>query len=242
MIDIIGAYQASLFGTFDDIVPSADTIPVFLEMFRDKGFLPNIFQEIGYETRSRLRLNSTDGEWNVSFGAGRIMIEKFPITPKGGNMGTVDGFAKDVVDFFNRVLVKFPKKGSRLSLVTSGLLKEMPEAKLKSIYESLVIPNKFYEKFHPVEWNIRSVANISEQISGINEKINAITMINRLQGQMANPDGFLAFDRIEVGFDINTFQGNLESRFDSASISDFYIKAVDLRGSLFNELKEHLDV
>jgi len=42
MIETPRKYQASFFSTIEDIKPSVDTIPVFLEMFRDKALLPSL--------------------------------------------------------------------------------------------------------------------------------------------------------------------------------------------------------
>ncbi len=90
MIDIPGRYEASFFADIGDIRPNADSIPVFLEMFRKEGWLPNTFQEIalGIIPAIRLRLASPDNEWVIDFDSNRVIFVKNPTKPKGSNLGT----------------------------------------------------------------------------------------------------------------------------------------------------------
>ena len=68
MIDIPGNYTASLFGNTGDIIPSADNIRKFLDIFGDKGLLPSTMQELTpLGPQICLRLASTDEEWNILF-------------------------------------------------------------------------------------------------------------------------------------------------------------------------------
>lgn len=244
MIDIRKKYEAVFFGNISDIKPSAETIPTFVEMFRDKGFLPSTFHEIRPPVAvpmPRLRLLSPDDEWNIDFDSHRIVFQKKGTKPKGSNLGSPENFAKDVVDFCRRILDRFPKKGNRLSLLTEEFLFEMPEERLRRIYTQLFQPIKFYSENQPVEWNFRTVARIPVQINGNDEKLNTITCLDRVQGHLAMPDGIEPFDRIRVIFDINTFQDNVEARFGMKSVTDFYPTALNVREKLLSELEDHIN-
>jgi len=246
MIDIPGTYQATFFSDNSDITPSADTIPIFLDSFRDKGFLPNTFQEIeitptGPRPQVRLRLSPPDEEWGIEIALNRITFNKSAIKPKGSNMGRVEDFVKEVVDFCGRIQRRFPRKANRLSLVTGGLLREMPEERLQQIYTRLFQPVTFYTENPPVEWELASVARVTLTINSKDEKLNVNTRIKRLQGRLAQPSGFMPFDRIELLFDINTFQGTREPRFDVEAVSDFFLKAAELRATLLKQMEDYLN-
>jgi hypothetical protein len=61
MFDVIGKYQASIFGNLADIYPTPEVISKLLMLFKDKNLLPSTFQEISVHTlrpQMRLRLSS----------------------------------------------------------------------------------------------------------------------------------------------------------------------------------------
>ena len=245
MFDMIGKYQASLFVNLADISPTPELISKLLMLFKDKNLLPNTFQEISVHTlrpQTRLRLSSQNNEWNLNFATHRLDIEKNATDPKGQNLGTAEEFAEQAHELFNRILTEFRKKGDRISLITSGLLKEMPEEKLADIYDRLFNPIPFYGDNPPFEWNTRSVARKTLEINSIQESINVITDINRVRGQLIQPNNILEFDRIEIGFDINTIQENQETRFSVDAIESFFSGANEIRNQILKDLEVFLDV
>ncbi len=245
MFDIIGKYQASVFGNLADISPSPELISKLLMMFKDKNLLPSTFQEISVHTpqpQTRLRLSSQNNEWTLNFATHRLNIEKNATDPKGQNLGTTEEFAEQAHELFNRILTEFKKKGNRISLITSGLLKEMPQEKLADIYDKLFKPIPFYGDNPPFEWNTRSVARMTLEINGIQESINVITDINRVRGQLMQPDNILEFDRIGIGFDINTIQENQETRFSVDAFESFFSGANEIRNQILKDLEVFLDV
>lgn len=125
--------------------------------------------------------------------------------------------------------------------MTGGLLREMPEERLQQIYTMLFQPVTFYTENPPIEWELASVARVTLTINSKDEKLNVITRIKRLQGRMAQPSGFMPFDRIQLLFDINTFQATMEPRFDIEAVSDFFLKAADLRATLLKQMENHLN-
>jgi len=240
MFDIIGKYRASMFLNASDIIPTPEIISSLLDIFKDKGLLPTTFQEIGSDSPAmqlRLRLNSPSNEWAINFASRRIDIEKNPVEAAGKNMGDVDVFINDVIDLMARILKHFHKKGNRLSIVTSGLLREMRGKHLDSIYKKLFYPLPFYKEPLPFEWNHRSATRKDIKIEGIDEKINVITSINRVRGKFMKPDRLLPFDRIEIAFDINTLAEEGANRFSIHSMKEFLEHTLVIRNSIVKEIE-----
>ena len=244
MFDILGRYQASLFLKASGIVPSPDVISPLLNIFRDKGFLPTTFQEIGPQSPAlqvRLRLNSPNNEWGINFASHSIDIEKNPVVAAGKNIGKVEVFVDEVIDFIGRILGHFNKKGHRLSIITSGMLREMSHDRLDLIHNKVFRPMPFYEQTLPFEWNSRSVAQSAINIENHDEKINVITSINRVRGQSIEPQRVMQFDRIQVAFDINTLAEEDTDRFSVESLKEFFEGALNIRATIIEEIKEIID-
>jgi hypothetical protein len=244
MIDIVSNYQANFFADMTDVKPTADTIPVFLNIFRDKGFLPNTIQELGPTAsvpQTRLRLSSQDNEWNINIQSDRIAFTKSATKPKGDNVGTPQDFTTDIVDFSRRILERFPKKAYRLALITEGMLRKMSEDELQKIYSALSKSFPFYIQNPPYEWDSRTVAKLSADIASVSERLNIITIVRRVQGEIIDPSGIIPLDRILIHFDINTFQGNLSPRFDIDALTDFFNTATNTRNLLLEQLKGHIN-
>jgi hypothetical protein len=118
----------------------------------------------------------------------------------------------------------------------------MPEEKLADIYDRLFNPIPFYGDNPPFEWNTRSVARKTLEINSIQESINVITDINRVRGQLMQHNNSLEFDRIAIGFDINTIQENQETRFSVDAIESFFSGANEIRNQILKDLEVFLDV
>ncbi len=244
MLETPRKYEASIFGNMQDIRPSADTISALLDAFRDRELLPSTFHEFGPSfpgPMPRIRLARPDNEWIIDFDTTRIMIQKNMTKPNGANMGTLEGFGREVVDLAERILRRFPKRGTRLSLVTESIMRQVDDAALRRIYGKHFHHIPFYVDNCPVEWNSRSVARTFMKLSGSDELLNVITDIKRVTGEVLTQDRIQPLDRILVAFDINTFQGNADTRFDSASIVEFYPKALQLRAMLLSQVRELID-
>jgi hypothetical protein len=240
MFDYIGKYQATFFAPVSEIAPSPEVISALLLMFRDKGFLPSTFQELSAESAAlnvRLRLNSPNNEWGINFAHNRIDIEKNPIAASGKNMGDVKKFAEDAQDFFSRILGHFKKKGTRLSIVTGGLLKEMTDEQLTAVYGKLFRPLPFYDANIPFEWVSRCVGKFTTKIDKAPEKINVITELSRVAGQFIEPSSVRRFDRINLHFDINTVAESVDNRFTADSFGAFFKGALKIRANIIEQVR-----
>ena len=150
----------------------------------------------------------------------------------------MEAFAEDTKDFFSRILRHFKKKGHRLSILTSGVLREMTHEQLLKIYAKLFRSLPFYEQAIPFEWNYRCVSKSEIQIGEASEQINVITSINRIKGQILEPSSVKQFERIEVGFDINTIAENKDNRFTAESFKDFFDSALRTRYEILNQIRD----
>jgi hypothetical protein len=244
MIDIKAKYQASIFANAIELKPNPDNITTLIELFRDKELIPSTFHELNMISPTpepRIQLASSNGQWVISFGTNRIFIDKNPIDPKGENLGSLNEFALEAGDFFNKILGKYKMKSNRLSLVTHYLLKEMTLPTLSDSYLKLFKPFNFYGEHLPFEWDWRSATKMPIVVSEMSDVLNVITSIKRIVGQLSTPDSVIPFDRLQLMFDINTVQENGEYRFELLHVQDFLSKASNLHNSLLQEVQEYLN-
>lgn len=240
MFEHLTKYQASFFLNAKDIIPSPDNITTLINIFSSKGFLPSTFQEIGPHTPApqiRLRLSTPSNEWQINIASHRIDVEKNPTSPRGQNLGDIQAFANDATDIIRKILEKFPRKGNRLSIITSGFLKELNRDLLNDIYYKFFRPIPFYEQKNTFEWGNTSVSLETIDINQNQEATNVITMLSRKQGQIVEPTSIQSFDRIELFFDINTSASDENFRFSADSLQIFLDKALIIRNSIMDQVK-----
>jgi hypothetical protein len=233
MIDTNLKYQIALFGSFEDISPKADILKYFIDAFSDKQLIPTTFQELGPTgLLNRLSLKSTDDVWNIEFNSNRIDIHKSNQDIGVTSMSSLEDFISDSNSMIEKIVSKFPKKFNRLALVTRHLFKEMKEAEMLSIFHNTVKTIDLYKKNEPVEWNNRVVTRVVEKINGNDETFNIISEINRIKGNLKINSVATPIDRVELKFDINTYQINTDYRFDLKDISTFLKRATEIEKQL----------
>ena len=224
----IETYQAAVFQNAADIAPTSDVISFLIEAFGDKGLVPNTVQQLSLTQPGivqRLQLSSPNGEWQISFGSGRVDIFKNPTDESGTNVGNLDGFCSDVIDFHGRIQSRFKKRAKRLALVFTKYLREMPDQECEQIYAKLFNPTPFYQENTPCEWNWRSMARLDLEFEeDVVETLNVITAIERVQEQALIDGISQTGDMIRIRWDINTIAQNIEYRFELHNIESFYTK------------------
>jgi len=244
MLDIRLRHQASIFVDANDIVPSPDIISSLIDVFRYKNLIPNTFQEIGLTSpvpKVRLRLSTTNNEWNISFATHRIDVDKNQIEPRGSNVGELSDFCSDAIDFFERILNRFNKRANRLTLNTNGLFEEMTEDQLSAVYKKLFRPPKFYDENPPFEWDWRSGSQIPIKILELRDSLNVITMIKRVRGEIGGQSGVSIFDRLQFVPDINTTHLNTDYRFELTHIKSFFPQALEIHNILIKEIEDYIN-
>ncbi|MBA7531062.1 hypothetical protein ES705_23273 [subsurface metagenome] len=243
MIDFKLKYQAILFMNISDLQANNENIRIYMELFSGKDLIPNIIQEFKPPSpvpQNRLRLSSQNNEWAISFGSYRIDIEKNPIDKKGSNLGEVTTFCKDALSDFKKILQVKPRKANRLALVTRFLAKEMTEDQLITIYKKLFKSPQTYTDPIPFEWNWRLVSLIDKTINELPEKVNYITALNRVSGEITDTEEVTPLERIDMNFDINTTAKTVEDRFGTKEIKFFFENVDTWHKDLLDEITEFL--
>lgn len=243
MIDYKLKYQATIFLNALDISATQKNISDLMTDFSDKGFIPNIFQEITFlnpQPQNRFRLQSPNNEWSISIGSVRIDIEKNPTDLKGSNLGSEQDFCLEAADYFQRILKRFPRKANRLAFVSRFLLNEMTDEQLSKSYSKLFNSPPLYSDNTPFEWNWRTASHIEKEFSELKETFNFVTTINRLNGEVKNGNEVSQIDRIEFNFDINSIPAKNENRFGAVEVKTFLENVYEWQDNLKNEMTEFL--
>jgi len=237
MIDFAIKYQAVIFASLEEITPSPDTLKFFIDGFKDKELIPSMFQEIMPPgiVKNRFILKSPNDEWNIEFGSNRLDIKKVNRDVFVSKFGTKREFINEVLKILDIIFTKFPHKSNRISFVTQYFCKQFDNEKLNKIALNIATLPKTFKNSPPVNWNHRYVSRIVKKISGKDELTNFIGEINRVQGSLKINSRIEEFDRIELKFDINTFQGNQEYRFGIEDFKDFYLNVYNWEDNLLNE-------
>jgi hypothetical protein len=238
MIELAQDYQFAFFAPGTHIEPSPDIIAQLMEAFKDKNFFPTTVSEhlLGPNPQTRLQLQMTtkQSEWNLAFEPNRVLFSRVNIP--GIEMGTPADFVAEAVEAFSRLSQVVPLTGTRLAYNTKGLLSSMSPNDLEQVISRLVNLPPFYLEHHPINWNTRTLGRSEITIGENVETINVITHINRIQGLLQTVTESQPFDRIEIKFDINTYQNNKIPRFNLGDIDIFLNKAVILSQQLLDEI------
>ncbi len=234
MKDIDLRYQTVLFGNFEDIGPKPDVLKYFIDKFSDKELIPTTFQELTpHGPINRFSLITSDEVWSIGFSINRLDIQKTNKNVGVTEMGNLERFILDIKGIVKVIHDKFPRKFNRLSLVTRYLLKQMDGKEFSAIYHKLNNSIDIYKKNEIANWKNRTVARIPFKIGEKEELFNVISEINRIKGTLNINSKVENIDRVELHFDLNTFQGNTDYRFNY----DLYNSFLDVACNLESELK-----
>lgn len=237
MIDFALKYQAVIFASLEEISPSPDTLTYLIDKFKDKGLVPSMFQELtaNGKVSNRFILKSPNDEWEIEFGLNRLIIKKVNRDIHVSKFGSKKDFLDDVNNIVNIIFGKFPHKANRISFVTQYFVKQLDNKALNEISAKVSVLTKLYQKYPPVNWSHRYVSRVEKKIAERDEVVNFIGEINRVQGNLKINSKLEEFDRIELKFDVNTFQGNQEFRFSIKDIEEFYLSVYGWEECMLNE-------
>ncbi|MBS1774734.1 MAG: hypothetical protein JSS64_00450 [Bacteroidetes bacterium] len=214
MGQIVLRYQISIFGSFDEIKPTADNIKFFIEKFSDKGFIPNQFTEVSLEIKSesnkgaettknvetsRLRLSDSDKKWDIRFASDRI-----DFLFVNSNIGQIqmiekDVFIAEVSEFINRINEKHQIKSKRVGLITQYLYDDIDLNKVSNVFQNKIA---FFNQKPIIDWNSKTATR--HKIEAINEVANLSMDVRRIQRPLKVHNGTSLFDGILLNIDINT--------------------------------------
>ena len=202
--------------------------------------MPTTIQEMRLgaiaETRMQLQLVTKNSEWRIEFEPHRICFTKMNVPNR--EIGTFKKFSQELNDYTTRLSSVISLNGTRLSYVTKGWLKEMKNEELEEIAKKFLIMPSFYQENIPVEWNYRTISRYETSIKNTPEIVNVITDINRIQSLLKEKTEEKEVSRLEIGFDINTFQNNKKGRFQLNDAEEFMQNAETISHRLLTELEE----
>ena len=241
-------YSFYFFSPGSKLEVSSEILEKMLSSFKDTDLLPTTRAEFIFEpqlgqqpqmrTQQQIHLISKKNDWSIEFDIDRINFSKNNTNGEYSKSASI--FMEEVVDFSKRLESISTLHGHRLSYVTKGILPSMPSAKLDEICIKLFNLPRFYVDNPPVEWSTKNVARSSFSIGNRDEIINVITDINRIQGLLQGKDGIKPFDRIEISFDINTFQNDTSKRFSVNEIEPFLKNSILLSDQLLDDISESI--
>lgn len=240
-------YQFSLFGDFSDISPSnSQTVIDLLSLYKDKNFIPSIFQEIPVgilpaKSNNRIMLSNADG-WNMNIGNVRIdLLITYNEKGKYADMD-IDVLTNEAKEILNKILDFYKKKANRMALNTTFLVDSDDSKKISDKYVKRGNLVKFYNDKQSVEWEERDISQITENSFDENELINIGTAINKTSGEIGIGNKITTFNnRIIVQFDFNTSPKNTTHRFDNEKINAFFDTAKKYKNDLESNIQEILD-
>jgi|SRR5690554_1244753 len=239
MIDINLRFQLAMFGSYEDIAPKPDTLKYLIDAFADKELIPTTVQELDLANPlspvNRLSLKSADEVWSIDFGANRIDIQKNNKDVGVVKMGDFKQFleeAKKIVEIIDK---KFPKKHNRLAIVSRYLLKQMSKEEISDLFYKNVNTIDIFKQSEPIEWNNRVVTRVQQKISENEEIINVIAELNRIKGNLIINSKNEVIDRVELRFDINTYQGTTDFRFELKDLFLFVDEAYNIESKLLKD-------
>ena len=242
MTEVQLKFQVCYFGDFSAVEPTADSIASLAKEFSDRRLLPSTYQEFSARgARMRPRVQSADGEWSADLDHNRIDLQKNATSEGGDNLASLPQFCREAHEIVAGLLKVFSVKGNRLALVTSASLRDLSDEALKGAYARLFNPLPYYQESLPVAWNSRSVTRVPVSLGGRDEIMNVILTADRAQRRFVFDASQPPFESIGVEVDINTYQGNTETRFAADSLPEFLDCAMELRNQLLLQLRERLD-
>jgi len=229
MIDINLRFQLAMFGSYEDIAPKPDILKYLIDAFADKELIPTTVQELDLVNPlspiNRLSLKSADEVWSIDFGANRIDIQKNNKDVGVVNMGEFKQFLDEAKQIVKIIDKRFPKKHHRLAIVSRYLLKQMSKKVISEIFYKNVNTIDLFKQNEPIEWNNRVVTRVQQKILESEEIINIISELNRIKGNLKINSKNEVIDRVELRFDINTYQGITDYRFELKDLAAFIDEA-----------------
>lgn len=242
-------YQIGLFGNFDDIKQTPDTVKKLMEVmqkFDSYTLLLNTMTEITLNAKTgtptqvnRISFVDQNSGLQIMFGSKRLDFIKELRDDNSNNMGELADYiklVKDIIVELSDTFIDF-KNFNRLSLLTDCFINDISIAKKESIYKKL-LNETFFGNENIKEWSVQIVNK--DEGKELKEKINNILSINRLQGQLIINNHGKDIDGIKVMIDINTKAEDLDFRFNIDSINNFLIDSLEKNTLISNDINNKL--
>jgi len=238
-------FQVLVFGDFSSIDATSENVTKLMKIMNSYDMLPNTFKEIEIESNGqqiksdRIGFSNMKNGFNILFGVKRIDITNHIVGFADDNMYDIDIFIKNIKEIFTKILLDFPllPRYNRLGFICEFFANKGNEEK-ENIYKKLI--HNFTDS-SPVEWTLKQ--NNVLRLESLNQDINCISYIERVQGKIVLDDNEKEIDDIKVQFDMNTKNEtinkfrNEELTFFLDEILNLYNQNIIKIKELFNEVK-----
>lgn len=238
-------FQVLVFGDFSSIDATSENVTKLMKIMNSYDMLPNTFKEIEIESNGqqiksdRIGFSNMKNGFNILFGVKRIDITNHIVGFTDDNMYDIDIFIKNIKEIFTKILLDFPllPRYNRLGFICEFFANKGNEEK-ENIYKKLI--HNFTDS-SPVEWTLKQ--NNVLRLESLNQDINCISYIERVQGKIVLDDNEKEIDDIKVQFDMNTKNEtinkfrNEELTFFLDEILNLYNQNIIKIEELFNEVK-----
>jgi hypothetical protein len=202
---------------------------------------PNIYLGLGEQPANMQQLTFVTDQKDlvVTFADDRVVVQMqiIPNRKLPSSEEFIDTVTK-ILNLLNRIV---EGKAIRLAFMTTGICEQMLPDKLDEIHRKLFsLPVEFTQN-KTIEWNTRHVYRTTENINGNSELLNVILNFSRIQVTHHFEHKPESFDGIEIGFDINTFQGNASQRFSADDANAFLHTAIRIEDTLEVSLQKIIE-
>jgi hypothetical protein len=245
-------FKTSIFGDFDNIKPTPETIMDLIKEFAEFEVMPSTFTETNSgipalsvtnilppATKNRLRLSSESEGMDIFIFSNRINIGFEPKDFTGFSDEQIRNLMGKTEIIFERLLNKYKKSASRLALATTILLIDLQDEQTGAFLHKFITGTSYFSK--PLEWATHLMIKESIELNGCQDTINIIANIAATTGQESKDNQSRDFDGFSIDFDINTAAENTAPRFTLPEIKDFLNQAVDLKRKLISDLTSGIE-
>jgi hypothetical protein len=240
-------FKTSIFGDFDNIKPTPETIMALVKEFAEFEVMPSTFTETNSSIsaladtdmlqpiiKNRLRLSSESEGMDIFIFSNRIDIGFEPKEFIGFSDEQIRNLTKKAGAIFERLLNKYTKSASRLALTTTTLLIDLQDEQRSAFLRKFITDESYFS--NPLNWSTCLMKRESIKLNKNQDALNIIATISTTIGQEGKGNEFRDFNGFSIIFDINTVSENTAPRFTLPEIRDFLNQAVDLKRKLIADL------
>lgn len=237
-------FQFVLIGDFSSIDTSANTIKILLNELSEYGMIPTTFGEIkvsrdgSQQQAQRISFSNAQTGFIILFGLEKLDIIQQIASEDGSNIDDLETFIGKVKKILSSISKSFKKVKvfNKMALVTDHFMNIESIENKDSIYTNL-INNPFDEPSK--EWSLRIVNHVNSE--KLDELINNIITIERVQGQIINKGQMKELDDIKLLIDINTDNRVNSFRFEIKNIEDFLDDAIIAHDKSIEKIESKLE-
>lgn len=236
-------YQVTIFGNFDNIIPSGEILKFFIDEFFEKKLIPNQFTEnevqiINNEAKStkstRLRLSDPENRWDIRFLYDRIDITYLNSNIGVGNMIAKTDFINEVFNILTSLDKRFSKVHKRIGFVTQYLINQFDRTSTVNNFSEII--DSFKDK-QLIGWKNHLATrikvtepNVYDELLNINYDLNFVNQLMQIENRITDFNGAI------LNIDMNTLDEIAIYRFTTEKINYLLLKFLEIEDKIKNEI------